>query len=911
MQIISSYQLQQGFTADRKDTILSTIPALIQPVQALPNEEKDDAWRVWNMDWYEWQGLRQIRSRIHRLAKNYRLANGVIDKSDYTPEVDDPNKHLIDILSREEDINEISEIKFFPLIPPIIDLFVGEFAKRVNKVFPVAIDPASISEKLEKKKELVNNYLIAQTQQEIAEKLISMGVEPDSEEFTQNVSRENIMNLPEIQKFISKNYKINVEEWAAHQINADRQRFKMDELEIYGFRDSLITDMEFWHIYLGENDYYPEIWNPLYTFYHKSPNKRYISESNFVGFTELLTVSDVVDKYGYLMTEDELLSLEKIYPHVNVNFLLPGQNDGRYYDVTRSVDENQRTGSLNYKQYLAWEMSFGAGNTTGMFDWVLQDDENTLLNRYMLRVTTCYWKSLRKYYWLTKVDDVGNLTSRIVGENYIAVEKPLYDNTFYKENTRENLIYGEHLEPLWAPEVWGGVKIGANMNTFGFQFNPNGLQPIYLGLAGKKKPDRLPFQFRGNDSVYGARIPVEGARFSERNSKSRSLVDRLVPYQIPYNIVNNQIQDIIIDEQGTIVVLDQNTLPKHSMGEDWGPNNLAKAYVAMKDFSILPLDYSMENTESPIRFNQLTQLDLSQTQRLLGRIQLANYFRTEGYTSIGVTQQRVGSVTSQETATGTQVAINNSYAQTEKYFIQHSDFLMPRVYELMINAAQYYKSTNPSEALSYITEKGEEVIYEMYGTDILPRLINVHCTTSFALREIKNKLEALAVENNTTGATLADLGKVIQASTPSEIIEAMNEVDQRLAQQAQAQRDHEAQLEQMRLKAEEEADLRNKQFEASENQKDREAGIIEKQIQAHAKPANTDVYDPEPALNRMQTDRQFAEKMSLDREKELSRQMLEREKLNVKREELQTKKEIANTQFKIAKENKQKSDKKK
>ena len=45
-------------------------------------------------------------------------------------------------------------------------------------------------------------------------------------------------------------------------------------------------------------------------------------------------------------------------------------------------------------------------------------------------------------------------------------------------------------------------------------------------------------------------------------------------------------------------MLDQNTIPKHSLGEDWGKGNLAKAYVAMKDFSLrFPLDPSITNTE--------------------------------------------------------------------------------------------------------------------------------------------------------------------------------------------------------------------------------------------------------------------------------------------------------------------------
>jgi hypothetical protein len=916
MQIISSYQLHKGVKVDPTNTLMSTIPSLIQPLQMLSYEHKDDSWRAWCMDWYEWQGIKQIRYKIEKLAKNYRLANGKIDKSDYIIAEEDENKDLIDALSRDNEINAVTELKFFPIIPNVVDLLVGEFSKRNNKVFAYAIDDYSKSEKLDKKKELIDQTLISQAQFELSQNLLQMGADPESEEFQQQVSQESIMSLPEIERFIKKDYRTSVEQWSNHQINSDKLRYRIDELEVLGFRDSLITDTEFWHIRLGENDYTPELWNPLYTFYHKSPNKRYISESNFAGFIELLTVADVIDMYGYMMSEDEITSLEKIYPSTNAAYLLSGENSGFYYDPTKSVQENQRGGSLGYRQYMAWEKAFGTQSYNSLFDWVLGEDENSLLTRHMLRVTTCYWRSQRKVYHLTKIDELGNITDKIVSEDFVVTEKPYYDNTFYKENTKDNLLYGEHLDCIWIPEIWGGIKIGPNLTTLGFQSNPQGMQPIYLGIGSHKKPDRLPFQFRGHETLYGARLPVEGAKFSERNSMSMSLVDRMKPFQVAYNIVNNQIQDILIDEIGTVIPLDQNTLPQRSMGEDWGKNNLAKAYVAAKNFQILPMDFSLENVEGPARFNQMTVLDMSQTQRLLGRIQLSNYFRQEAYLSIGVTQERMGTVNSQQTATGTQQAVNNSYAQTEKYFTQHSDWLMPRVYELMINAAQFYNSENPSIDLSYRTEKGEEVMFHMEQTDLLPRMINVHCTTSFQARDLKQKLEQLALTNNTMGASIYDLGKVIQADTPSEIIDAMEEVKNRMMQEQEAQRQHELELEKQMLDAQAAKDQRDKDFEAVENDLDRRARIIEKQIQAGGYGAmqdtnqnqNSDYLD---ALKLIQSQKEYQEIMNLDRQKENNKVQIERDKMQLKREEIAARERIADKANATAIKNKVVGEKKK
>ena len=92
----------------------------------------------------------------------------------------------------------------------------------------------------------------------------------------------------------------------------------------------LITDREFWHMRMMEDDYEVELWNPTsITFYHKSPDARYISDSNWVGKTDMMTPSDVIDKYGYLMTEEQLEALEAIYPIRAAGYTIGGyQNDG-------------------------------------------------------------------------------------------------------------------------------------------------------------------------------------------------------------------------------------------------------------------------------------------------------------------------------------------------------------------------------------------------------------------------------------------------------------------------------------------------------------------------------------------------------------------------------------------------------
>jgi len=675
MKVLNAMQLKNGAKAESS----STYSSLTQPVQFLPASEKTDDWSAWNLDWLELQGVEFLRSNARRLLKNYKLAKGIIDKSDYIVEEDNDYKDIMDVLTKEND--SALELKFYPIVPNVINVLSGEFTKRYNKVQFRAVDDKSYNEMLEQKKSAIEDTLLADAEMQLVQKMIEAGMDPASEEAQQQLSPENLKTLPEIEDYFSKSYRSSIEEWATHQLNVDEERFKMHELEERGFRDMLIADREFWHFRMLEDDYDVELWNPVLTFYQKSPDQRYIADSNYVGKIDLMTVSDVVDKYGYLMDEKQLSSLQKIYPARSAQYQVNGyQNDGSYYDATRSHEWNTNAPGLAYRQYASNYMADPARGGDILTQILSQsEDLEQWGDGNLMRVSTIYWKTQRKVGHLTKIEFDGEVTQEIIDESFKITEKPVYDTSIFKNKSKDTLLQGEHVEWIWINETWGGVKVGPNVPAMWRTTMNDNVNPIYLGI-NREKPGRLPFQFKGENSLYGCKLPVEGRVFSDRNTRSTSLVDLMKAYQVGYNMVNNQIADILIDELGTVIMFDQNALPRHSMGEDWGKNNYAKAFVAMKDFQMLPLDTSITNTENATNFNHYQTLNMEQTSRLMSRIQLANYFKQQCFDSIGINPQRLGGAVSAETATGVVNAMQQSYAQTEIYFVQHSDHLMPRVH---------------------------------------------------------------------------------------------------------------------------------------------------------------------------------------------------------------------------------------
>lgn len=912
-QVLNALQIKNGAKVEH-----NLMGSVTQPIQMVPRDEKDEQWKAWNLDWLEWEGLKQIRRNSRAIQKNYKLAAGRIDRSDYIAEADNNYKELVEQLSDHSQTPEALELKFYPIIPNVIDLLVAEFSKRNKRISFRAVDEYSHNEMMEQKRAQIEDVLVRDAEMKLVMKMIEQGADPEDpdikKQIEQQTSPQALNKLPQIDKFFNKSYESLGEKWASKQHIIDEERFKMDELEERAFRDSLICDREFWHFKMNENDYDIEIWNPALTFYHKSPHRRYISESNWAGHITMMTVADVIDQYGSRMTEDQLKSLESIYPIRSAGYPITGYQHETHYDGTKPHSWNVNPPGLAHRQMTSlWDNYVSRGGD--VINWILGQSEDwfDLGTAYMLRVTTAYWKSQFKVGYLTKIGDSGEVDTAIVDESYKVTDQPVYDNTLLNVKNEDSLIFGEHIEWIWLNQAWGGLKIGPQYPTLFGVSNPGGINPIYLGIDSNKIGP-LKFQFKGDRNLYGCKLPVEGRVYTDRNSKSTSPVDRMKPFQIGYNIVNNQIADILVDEIGSVIVLDHNALPQHSLDESWGKHNYAKAYQVMKDFQIMPLDTSMTNTENALNFQHFQKVDLEQTNRILSRVQLANYFKAQCFENIGVNVQRMGQQIGQtNTATGIEQAVAGSYAQTEGLFTRHSDHLMPRVHKMRTDLAQFYHSTNPSVRLRGSTSMDERINFEINGTDLLLCDLNVYASAKANHRDILEKLQRMAIENNTMGASIYDLGGVLQADSLGTLNTTLKNIeekenDRRLQEQQHAK--ELADMENQRIL--EEKRLENEHEIRIQEMKDRTT-LLAAEIKASGYGALQDIdqnmrSDFQDAMDSLKQSQEYQESMSLEREKEANKSNQFAQKMQMEKEKMAHQKQLKDTELQIAKENKNKYD---
>jgi len=273
-------------------------------------------------------------------------------------------------------------------------------------------------------------------------------------------------------------------------------------------------------------------------------------------------------------------------------------------------------------------------------------------------------------------------------------------------------------------------------------------------------------------------------------------------------------------------------------------------------------------------------------------------------------------IAQQQTATGVEQAANASYAQTEQYFIQHSDNLMPRVHQMRTDLAQYYHAKKPSVRLQYISTKDEKVNFEMNGTELLMRDLNIFCTTKTNSRAVMEQLKQLAIQNNTTGASIYDLGNIIKSESIAELTGVLKEAEKKTQGQKQAEMQQQQQMQQEMIASQERQLQVTQQFKAEEAEKDRQARIIEAEIRSAGYGSAVDINknqqsDYQDAMKEIREEQRYQDQMNIKREGQMFSQEHDTQKLNVEKERLQTQKEIANKQLEIAKENKNKYDTKK
>jgi hypothetical protein len=651
-------------------------------------------------------------------------------------------------------------VKMYSIITTPLNELVGEISKRPDAFRVKAFDDDSKAEELEFKTQLLQDYVVSQAQRKILEKAAFDGVEVSEEELQEKTLQQVKDELD--------NYTSVAEKWANHVLTAEKAEFVLKEKSEDAFRDLLISAREFYHVYEdnSKTGFNVEVANPKNTWFLTTPDRKYISDPTgrnqgayAAGTVQVMELSEIIESIPDLTKEeiDHLRSSLQDYGLINVRESNLG-NPNAIPGIDSVMYDTYDPLVLQTRMIIESEMK---ENNDGLKDFLgLTSNVSSFGYKYV--VVRAYWISKKKIGKVIYIDDLGNEQSMLVDEDYKSKTIP----------TEVSLEWG------WINQWYQGIKIGPDIYH---------VKPFKL----------LPY------------CPIIGQTFEVKNTEAKSLVDMMKPFQVIYNVCMNQLYKLLEKEVGKVQLMSIRHIPIPKDGD--AQDALDVWEMEARNRGVVFVDDSPENLKSPSSFNQYTSLDLTRTQEIQARYTLAQQIKNECWELIGMSRQRLGSVSASESATGTNAAITQSYAQTEPLFVAH-EYVLGQLYQALIDASLYVESQKPQSTISYITSEGESAFVSVNGTDLRFRDLKVFLTNRPEDREMFNQIRGLSQAVIQNGGSLHDVIELYSTNS----MRQMKNVFKKLKERQESLQN--AQLQQQQQQLDQQAAIAQAQIEQAQQQ---------------------------------------------------------------------------------------------
>ena len=824
-------------------------------------EKRDESWIKNTMDYFANRAYAEYVKNRDTFVKNYDLVKGILRMEDFyqEPEV----RSFTETLTRNLDLP--AYVKHYSIITTPINELIGEISKRPDAFRIKAFDDDSQSEELEYKTGILQEYILNQARQKIMEKVAMSGEEIEDEQLQQ-------MTFDEVKDDLDS-YTSVAEKWANHILTCQKADFNLKEKSEDAFRDMLISAREFYHIYEDNSKvgYNIEVANPKNTWFLTTPDRKYISDPTgraqgayAAGTVQVMELSEIIEAIPDLTKDeiDHLRSSLQDYGLINVR-----ESNLGNANVAPGID------SVTYDTYdplvLQTRMMIESEmkeNNDGLKDFLgLTSNVSSFGYKYV--VVRAYWISKRKIGKLIYLDEMENEQSVLVDENYKSGTIP----------TQQSLEWG------WVNEWYQGIKIGPDIYHI--------------------KPYKL--------LDY---CPIIGITYEVKNTEARSLVDLMKPFQVLYNVCMNQLYKLLEKEVGKVYLTSIRHVPVPKDGD--AQDALDVWEMEARNRGVVFIDDSPENLKSPSSFNQFRDIDLTRTQEIQSRYQLAMQLKTECWELIGMSRQRMGSISASESATGTNAALTQSYSQTEPLFIAH-EYVLMQLYQAIIDASLYIESKKPQSTLSYITSEGESAFVSVNGTDLKFRDLKVFATNRPEDKKMFEEIRGLSQAVLQNGGSLHDVIELYSTNS----IRGMKKVFKTLKERQEQMQDQQMQQQQQQMEQQqqiaqaqlEQAQLQNEQKIANDNYQKELDRISKKEIaiiqatgfgNVETEDVNANTIPDVLEVSRLANEQSKAAKDYQMKMADIqSKNTLAAQKLQVEKEKLQVARENQANDLAIAKEN--------
>ena len=684
------------------------------PQQKLPLSKKTEEWQHSCVNYIIGEGNVVSgggdKTSLGEMQQYYNLYNSIFDEKDFK-RITNPFKVEDGFPATPQDFN---------IIRPKVDLLIGEETKRPMNFQVVRTSQEATSEMMDKEKEMLMQYIMA---------AITSRMSPEeAQQFQQQLQNGEVMPPEAIAKYMQKDYKDIIENAAYHTLVYLREKLCLDNEFIKGWKDALIAGTEIYYVGVLNDEPYMERVNPLYFSYDKSPDLEFIEDGSWCCRRMRMPITEVYDRYYNKLTEKDLNKLTE---------MLTGRPSNDMGD--KDMTEN-----------------FG-GIQMHIYDNPTFDQKS----RYAVNVWHCCWKSFKKIYYVTYLDETGQVQIDIMDETY-------------KKNGTEIEV-----QPDWVIEVWEGYRAGSDLYF--------GIQPVE-------------YQHVSIDNPNSQKLPYCGCIYSNTNSRPRSLVSILKPLQYMYIVLWYRLELAIARDKGKVVNMDITQIPK-SMNitpERW-MHYLSS--VGVNFINPYEEGWNVPGREGgkPATFNQITSLDLTMSNVIAEYIQLMDKIEQLAGTISGITEQRMGAISTHELVGNVERSVVQSSHITEPLFWMHNQ-CKRHVLNMLLNTAKGAWEQTGKKKLNYIFDNGERAYIDISDKFYYEDMDVFVTDTSKDLENIQ-KLQQLIQPAMQNGASLLEAAEILTNDNFNIIKQKLQDMQTRQEeiqkQQQEAEQQQAIQLQQM------------------------------------------------------------------------------------------------------------------
>lgn len=684
------------------------------PQQKLPLSKKNEDWQHSCVNYIIGEGNvvsgGMTKTRFGEMQTYYNLYNSIFDEKDFK-RVTNPFKVDDGFPATPQDFN---------IIRPKIDLLIGEETKRPMNFRVVRTSQEAASELMEKEKQMLMQYIMAAITARMSEE--------EAAQFQEQLANGEVMPPQAIAKYMERDYKDIIENTAYHTLVYLKEKLNIDNEFIKGWKDALIAGTEIYYVGVLNDEPYMERVNPLYFSYDKSPDLEYIEDGSWCCRRMRLPVAEIYDRYYDKLTEKDLNKL---------NEMLTGtpMNDNGEKDPVDNFNSIQMH----------------------IYDNPVYDQKS----RYCINVWHCCWKSFKKIYYVTTLDEAGQPQVTIVDETYKKVGTEL------------------SVETDWIVEVWEGYRAGSDLYF--------GIQPIE-------------YQHISIDNPNSQKLPYCGCIYSNTNSRPRSLVSILKPLQYMYIVLWYRLELAIARDKGKVINMDITQIPKSmNITPDRWMHYLSS--VGVNFINPYEEGWNIAGREGgkPATFNQITSLDLTMSNVIAEYIQLMDKIEILAGTISGITTQRQGEISTSELVGNVERSVVQSSHITEPLFWAHNQ-CKRHVLNMLLNTAKGAWEQTGKKKLSYIFDNGERAYLDIADKFYYEDMDVFVSDTSKDLENIR-KLQQLIQPAMQNGASLLEAAEILTNDNFNIIKQKLQEMQKRqedqIKQQQEAEQNTQMQLQQM------------------------------------------------------------------------------------------------------------------